>query len=188
MKLLEILDTTQDLNNFDDTIGTDKNTVHKFISFFYEEEFKKYKDKQISLLEIGINGGGSLYLWGKYFENGNILGIDIIDKIQDKWKGLPNVKYLFDDAYSSNIVNSLQKFDIIIDDGPHSLESQMLCIEKYLNKLNIGGILIIEDVQDIAHTEILKKITPIDYHNKIEIVDLRHITGRFDDILFLIRN
>lgn len=188
MTLLEILSTTPNLNNFDDTIGTDKNTTHKFVDHFYENEFKKYKNKQISLLEIGINGGGSLYLWGKYFEDGNILGIDIVDRIQSQWKGLPNVKYLIDDAYDSKVVDSLQKFDIIIDDGPHILESQILCIEKYLNKLNMGGILIIEDIQDIAYTEILKNIVPIEYQDKIEIIDLRPITGRFDDILLVIRN
>jgi hypothetical protein len=188
MTLLEILNITPNLNNFDDTIGTDKNTIHKFVSLFYESEFKRYKNKQISLLEIGINSGGSLYLWGKYFEDGHILGIDIVDKIQNQWRGLSNVKYLIDDAYNSSVVDSLQKFDIIIDDGPHSLESQILCIEKYLNKLNTGGVLIIEDVQDVAHTEVLKNMTPIEYQDKIEIIDLRSITGRYDDILFIIRN
>jgi hypothetical protein len=188
MQLIEILNTTENLNHFDDRIGTDKNTAHKFVSFFYETEFKKYKNKKISLLEIGINGGGSLYLWGKYFEDGNILGIDIVDKIQNQWKGLSNVKYLIDDAYDPNISESLQKFDIIIDDGPHSLESQILCIKQYLNKLNTGGILIIEDIQNPDYVEILKNATPIDYHDKIEIVDLRSITGRYDDILFIIRN
>jgi cephalosporin hydroxylase len=187
MKLKDILESTEELNTVD-YIGTDKNTVHGFVDFFYEKEFENYRDKEISLLEIGVHIGGSLYLWGKYFKNGSILGIDIADKVREKWKVLANTKYIIGDAYDENIANSLKDFDIIIDDGPHTLESQVLCIEKYLPKLKKGGLLVIEDVQDISHFSTLKEATPDYFKDKIETLDLRHARGRYDDLLFIIRN
>lgn len=186
MTLKEILDSTEELNSTH-FIGTDKNTVHGFVDFFYEKEFEKYKEKEISLLEIGIEVGGSLYLWGKFFKNGKILGVDIEDKVREKWKTLPNVKYLISDAYDEKFVDSLPSFDIIIDDGPHSIESQVDCIKKYLPKLNSGGILIIEDIQDERYFEILKNNTPDEFKNRTESLNLRHARGRYDDLLFIIR-
>lgn len=186
MTLTEILHTTEELNTVD-YIGTDKNTVHGFVEYFYEKEFEKYKDKAISLLEIGVHIGGSLYLWGKYFKNGTILGLDIEDKVRDKWKVLSNTRYEIRNAYDQSVVDSLPNFDIIIDDGPHTLESQVSCIKQYLPKLNNGGILVIEDVQNKNHLGILKHNTPVEYHDRVEMLDLRFARGRYDDLLFVIR-
>jgi hypothetical protein len=186
MKLKEILDSTELLNTTHFT-GTDKNTTHGFIDFFYEREFEKYKDKKISLLEIGMEVGGSIYLWGKYFQNGEITGVDVEDKIHERWKSLPNTKFIINDAYEIAFIETLPNFDIIIDDGPHTLDSQILCIERYLPKLKEGGIMVIEDVQDVSHLEILKRHTPLELQNKTEMIDLRFSKGRYDDLLFVIR-
>jgi hypothetical protein len=185
MNLNTILNITDNLNTVD-YIGTDKNTTHAYVEHFYEEAFKKYQDKNISLLEIGINSGGSLYLWGKYFYNGNILGIDIEDNIKEKWKVLNNVKHLIKDAYDLNTIKDLPKFDIIIDDGPHTLESQIWFIENYLTKMMPNGLLVIEDIQDIAHIEVLKQHTPKEYLSNAKSIDLRSYKNRYDDILYVI--
>jgi hypothetical protein len=86
-------------------------------------------------------------------------------------------------------VDSLPKFDIIIDDGPHTLESMVLCIDLYLPKLNKGGVLVIEDVQSMDWIPVLNKT-----FNKIknetdqsDIIDLRNTKGRYDDLMFVIR-
>jgi hypothetical protein len=184
-KLIDILKETPELDTVD-TIGTDKNTTHSYIDF-YEKNLSKYQNKNVSLLEIGVNSGGSLYLWGKYFENGSVLGLDIVDKVKNQWKALVNTKYLIHDAYDPNVVNSLQNFDIIIDDGPHTLESQIQCIKYYLPKLNNDGIMIIEDIQNIKHVDILIYNTPIEYQQNIEIIDLRSNKNRYDDILYVIK-
>ena len=48
------------------------------------------------------------------------------------------------------------------------------------------GILIIEDVQSWDWIEELKKATPEHLKEYIESYDLRHIKGRYDDIVFVI--
>lgn len=183
--LTDILNETSNLDTTD-TIGTDKNTIHSYIDF-YETNLSKYKNTNASLLEIGVNSGGSLYLWGNYFDDGSVLGLDIIDKVRNEWKTLPNTKYLIHDAYDPSTVTLLPNFDIIIDDGPHTLESQIKCIQYYLPKLNNNGILIIEDIQDTKYITILKENTPIKYHQYLEIIDLRYKKNRYDDILYVIK-
>lgn len=185
--LLQILKETNELNTSCLDIGTDKNTRHCFVEFFYEKEFKKYQEKSISLLEIGVYSGASLYLWGKYFESGKILGLDIVDRVRNNWKSLSNTSYLIKNAYKQSTVDSLQNFDIIIDDGPHTLDSQISCIKLYLPKLNDGGVLIIEDVSNVKNFEYLKENTPSKLHDKIEMIDLRHVKNKFNDLLFVIR-
>ena len=56
---------------------SDKGTHHSYIDMYYEETLANYKDKTITLLEIGVNAGRSLELWAKYFnESSTIIGID----------------------------------------------------------------------------------------------------------------
>ncbi|NTW52387.1 MAG: class I SAM-dependent methyltransferase, partial [Chlorobiaceae bacterium] len=44
----------------------------------YDRIFDSYRDEPVNLLEIGIQNGGSLELWSKYFRNGKLfVGCDI---------------------------------------------------------------------------------------------------------------
>lgn len=171
-------------------VGTDKGGYpgeHDYVKGFYDKEFARYQDKEISLLEIGIFGGASLVLWSKYFEKGNIVGIDIQDNVPDKYKNIDRVTHIIKDAYTYEVAESLGKFDIIIDDGPHTLDSMIQCIRLYLDKVNEGGILVIEDVQDVEWFDVLKDNVPKEYQNNIECIDIRENMGRWDDLLFVVR-
>ena len=61
------------------------------------------------------------------------------------------------------------------------------CIRFYLDKVNDGGILVIEDVQDVEWFDILKDNVPEEYQNNIECIDIRENMGRWDDLLFVVR-
>ena len=43
----------------------------------YEKYFSEYKDKEINIMEIGVDKGKSLKLWRNYFTKAKICGIDI---------------------------------------------------------------------------------------------------------------
>jgi len=174
-------------NDWNGPSGTDKNTTHDYINGFYENEFSKYKNKKIKVLEIGTCRGTSINLWQKYFSKAEIIGIDTCDYILEQHKGIERVTYLEGDAYDIENVKTLPNFDIIIDDGPHSEESQVRCIELYLSKLKKGGVLVIEDVQNISTFEVLKNCVPEEYKQNIECVDLRENKGRYDDLMFIVR-
>lgn len=201
MKLSELLNEfnldVDFANDGYDVGGTDKNTCHSYIENFYEIEFEKYKDKKIDLLEIGIETGGSLKLWKEYFVNSNsIVGVDILDdKLDPKYKDIPGVTLEFCDAYDKENSSIFKEYDIIIDDGPHTLDSQLNFIEIYLPKLKKDGLFIIEDIQRINDFDtLIEKAKTVsekidnDFEYVVECIDLRNKKGRWDDLIFLIRS
>jgi hypothetical protein len=201
MKLIDILNEfnldSDFLNQGYSKGGTDKNSYHSYIENFYEKEFSFYREKNISLLEIGIETGGSLKLWKEYFLNSkSIIGVDIDDdKIDQRYKNIDGVMMYFGDAYDEKFSKKFKTFDIIIDDGPHTLESQLKSIEIYLPKLKQNGLFIIEDIQSAEHFDILidkskeiceSIVNQVEYC--VECIDLRDKKGRWDDLIFLIRS
>lgn len=182
---------------------TDKNTVcykqypeqwpwmqyHSYIENFYEKSFEKYQNKDdIKLCEIGIDVGGSIALWSEYFKSGSITGIDIkTDRLNDQYKSenFHNVEYLIDNAYDENFIDSLSSFDIIIDDGPHTFSTMLIFIEKYIHKLNPGGLMVIEDIPSIEWIDYFKLLVPTNL--KTEVIDLRQIDQRYDSLIFTIQ-
>jgi hypothetical protein len=134
--------------------GTDKGNPKSYIDGFYEENFKKYREREITLVEIGVRSGASLKLWSEYFcKKSKIYGLDNLYDynnnsvpINDDWVSLDNVEYIVGDAYTENICNKIGKIDILIDDGPHTFESHIKLFELYGLKINPGGIIVIEDI------------------------------------------
>jgi hypothetical protein len=169
---------------------TDKNTYHSYIDV-YENLFKNRQLTTKNVLEIGIEKGGSIKLWSDYFVNAKIYGLDHNEAPQF----LSNYKRIITkkcNAYSSEILQEFIdkniKFDVIIDDGVHTLESMIYIIKNYTKLLNTNGILIIEDVQTIEWCEVLynnvdKCLQEFSYN-----IDRRHIKGTLDDILFVVEN
>jgi predicted O-methyltransferase YrrM len=190
--LMEILNDNPDLTwTQNPGVGTDKGGLssdeHDYVRSFYEEGFAKYQDKNIDLLEIGVYHGASLALWSLYFPNANIIGLDIDDQVAEEYQNLDRVKIGICDAYSPEIADSLGNFDIIIDDGPHTLPTVQKCIELYLPKLNKGGVMVLEDIQDLSWIEELEPLVPEGYQT--ELIDVRNNLGRYryDDLIYVIK-
>ena len=76
-------------------------------------------------------------------------------------------------------------FDVIIDDGPHTLESMTFFALEYTKKINKNGLLVIEDFQEFNWTNIIKRLIPEEFN--VEIKDLRHVRNRYDDIAMIIK-
>lgn len=173
--------------------GTDKHSLtaelgHDYIRGFYNEEFKKYVDKEIRLLEIGAYTGASLALWQKYFLKGEIIGLERHDNlVQEKYLNLDRVTVGICNAYDSKVAEQLGTFDIIIDDGSHDLPDLKTCIELYLPLVREGGILVLEDFPTPDYFNELIAIVPEEYRDSIECFDLRENIGRVDDLLMVIR-
>ena len=154
--------------------GGDKGTVHSYIENYYETALINYRSSAKTVLEIGINQGHSLMMWNEYFINAEIIGVDI--KIPEVNTGC---RMICGDATDSTTFNDLGNFDVIIDDGSHKLEHQLLSFNILFPKLNSGGIYIIEDVVDINKT----KENFLNLHTDVEIFDFRSFKNRDDDVI-----
>jgi cephalosporin hydroxylase len=183
MSLIDLVDNTR----------TDKNTVHSYLEL-YQDLLSSKKDSAKNVLEVGIFQGGSIKLWHDFFTNANVYGLDIIS-INKVWNEVKNKKriylYTSTDAYNEDIFNMLFlskeiKFDFILDDGPHTIESMQKLIRLYSKVMADDGILIIEDVQSWDWIEILTNEVPEHLKKYVRTYDLRHVKGRYDDIVFTI--
>ena len=113
----------------------------------YEKYFKDYREKEIKLLEIGVDRGDSLRLWREYFTKATICGIDI----KQKDFNIDGVDILCGDQTDYNFLKSIvekyKNFDIIIDDGSHVSKHIIKSIEFLFNYLKNNGLYVIEDLQ-----------------------------------------
>ena len=167
---------------------TDKHTAHSYIENFYQEFFEPYRDRELNLLEIGTREGDSLKLWEHAFPKSKIYGVD--NNKSKKFKDVLSERIVvtFGDAYTEEVVDSLPSFDIIIDDGPHTIESQLKAIEFYLPKLNEGGVLLIEDIQKYEYIDMLEeRYKELGGDKEVEFYDLRAIKNRYDDIIVVLK-
>jgi hypothetical protein len=184
-----------------DNQRTDKNTGHSYL-VVYEKLFSPKKQTARNVLEIGIGwvkdeNGGSIKLWRDYFTESMIYGLDITnpDIILDSIKNDERIilfleKDAYDPKFFKDTFNVFMKnklyFDILIDDGPHTLESMKTFIKMYSSLLSPTGIMVVEDVQSLDWIPELINAVPNHLKLYVEVYDLRYIKGRWDDILFVI--
>jgi hypothetical protein len=122
----------------------------------YEQLLSKYKNKAITFVEIGVLNGGSLDIWKKFFgENSRIIGIDKnpeCKKFQNK-----NFEIFIgsqsDPDFWRSFYQKVGNVDVILDDGGHTNNQQVISLVESLKYINDDGIYITEDV----HTSYLKR-------------------------------
>ena len=161
---------------------TDKNTTHSYLDL-YEELLSSRRESAQKVLEVGIGdfkqkNGGSIKLWRDYFVSAQIYGIDILsrNRVMDELLNDPRViLFTSTNAYDPKFVETLgdQKFDFMLDDGPHTLKSMIDFITLYSPLLAEKGVLVIEDVQSMDWIPALTKSTPESLRPFIKTYDLR---------------
>lgn len=117
----------------------------------YERLFNPYRDQPISLLEIGIQNGGSLDIWASYFAPGStLIGCDINPDCAALVYDNPHISFILGDANEPDVVRQvLQRspvFDLIIDDGSHTSPDIVKTFTLYFQHLAEGGLFVAEDL------------------------------------------
>jgi GT2 family glycosyltransferase len=117
----------------------------------YDEVFLPIKDKEICLLEIGIQNGGSLEIWSKYFEQAKVfVGCDVNPECAGLRYEDPRIELVIgnanDDASQLAILKRSPQFDLIIDDGSHRSVDMVQSFTRYFPHLAVGGMYVIEDL------------------------------------------
>jgi cephalosporin hydroxylase len=132
---------------------------------YYDKLFSPYMDKSMSLLEIGIQNGGSLDTWASYFRHAKIImGCDIDEKCRALSFEDPRIQVIVGNANSDETyktISSHAPFDIIIDDGSHLSEDILIGFLNYFPLLQQGGTYVIED----THAIYMRELTNITQRN-----------------------
>ncbi|RDC58999.1 8-demethyl-8-alpha-L-rhamnosyl tetracenomycin-C 2'-O-methyltransferase [Alteripontixanthobacter maritimus] len=122
----------------------------------YDHLFAKYRGKPITFVEIGIFGGGSLFMWRDYFgPEARIIGIDFNPNAK-KWEKDGFEIFIgnqSDEGFWENFVKEIGPVDVVLDDGGHTYEQQIITVESLLANMKDGGTLAVED----THTSYMNR-------------------------------
>ena len=110
----------------------------------YDTHFEARKNDEMNVLEIGIQHGGSLRMWTKYFANGKVTGVDNDPHCKDL--DVNGATVVIGDQSNPEFLAQFVGFDIIIDDGGHTMEQQQVSFKTLFPLLKQGGIYVIEDL------------------------------------------
>ena len=142
------------------------NNYHILYSFIFNE---LGVNESLNVLEIGIGTnnpylvstmgiygtpGASLYAFKEYLPNSNIYGCDIDRDILFEYE---RIKTCYVDQLNSKSFEEISnkfgdiKFDLIIDDGLHSIGSNFNTLLFALKNLKDNGWLVVEDIQIITN-------------------------------------
>lgn len=158
------------------------NLLHKWDHYFeiYDRHLSPYQGKKVVVLEIGVSQGGSIDMWQKFFgERLEYYGIDINPKCKQFER--ENVKIFIgsqsDRKFLNDVKGQIPDLDILIDDGGHTMEQQIVTFEEMFEKIKFGGIYLCED----NHTSywldfgggLKRKGTYIEYIKNL--IDVQHL-------------
>lgn len=127
------------------------HVINKWEHFYevYDRHFARYRDQDITILEVGISGGGSLQLWRTYFgPKARIFGIDI-DPNCKRFEA-PGTRVFIGDqgdaAFLEQVVSETGPLDILIDDGSHAHHHQLATFRALFPHIKDDGIYCCEDL------------------------------------------
>jgi hypothetical protein len=176
------LSTAANLRSYQ-SFKTSPYACHKHTTYFdvYDQLFSSYRGKKITFVEIGVLEGGSLFMWRDFFgPQARIIGVDLNPGVS-KWKDHGFEIFIgnqSDQEFWKNFINTVGEIDIVMDDGGHTFDQQIITCESLLPHINDGGLLVVED----THTSYMsgfgnKKYSFIEYTKLM----IDRINNRFEN-------
>jgi len=181
----------KEMNKFEDYFFNKekKCRIHKWHHYFkiYDRHFNKFIGKNPNILEIGVSEGGSLEMWNYYFDNNcKIYGVDINEnclKVPELLQ-TKNINVTIgnqeDRKFWKDYLKDKPKFDIIIEDGGHTMNQQIITYEELYDNISDNGVYLCEDLHTSYWNEYVgglnKKDSFIEYSkNFIDMINFYHI-------------
>jgi cephalosporin hydroxylase len=125
--------------------------INKWMHYFeiYERHLSRFRNKEIHVVEIGVNQGGSLQMWKKYFgDRAKIYGVDINKRCQTLEE--ERIKIIIGNQQNRNFLKKIKnlcpQIDILIDDGGHTMLQQINTFEELFPHLSENAVYICEDL------------------------------------------
>lgn len=134
---------------FDGSRASGKGSNWHNYTEIYSRYFAHLKDQPIKFLEIGIFEGNGVLMWEQYFKNAELHFMDITFGYA-KYFSNRSQYHLGDQANVQDLLAIMKStggdFDIIIDDGGHTMNQQLVSFITLFHFVKSGGMYIIEDL------------------------------------------
>lgn len=157
----------------------------KHSSYFhaYEDLFGSYRGRDITFVEVGILNGGSLFMWREFFgPKARIIGLDF-NPAAKRWEQDGFEIHIGDQAkpeFWQELFAKIGNVDILLDDGGHTFEQQIVTVCEALPHVRDGGLIAVED----THTSYFKDFgypTPYSFIEWTKVI-VDNINSRFPGI------
>jgi hypothetical protein len=117
----------------------------------YHSLLSHVREAPLRLLEIGLYNGGSLRMWREYLPNATLHGIDVDRRTLAYELEIPGTKVRLVDQADARALRAFVdelggSYDVILDDGGHTMEQQIVSFEVLFPHVVSGGVYIIEDL------------------------------------------
>lgn len=136
---------------FDYFASNSGRLIFKWMHYFdiYEKHFAPFRNRDIKFLEIGVFHGGSLQMWKNYFgPRAQIIGVDINPLCKEfEEDGISiEIGSQEDPAFLQELAKKYGPFDIILDDGGHTMAQQIISLEQLYTHVRRDGLYVCEDL------------------------------------------
>lgn len=131
--------------------ANDDREIHKWTHYFdiYDRYFSRYRGTDVHILEIGVSQGGSLQMWKDYFgPKARIYGVDInpdCKKFEEEQVQI-FIGDQTDRAFLGSLRAQIPRIDILLDDGGHTCEQQIVTYEELFPAIEENGVYLCEDL------------------------------------------
>jgi O-antigen biosynthesis protein len=117
----------------------------------YNEAFAPLRQKPIRMFEIGIQNGGSLEIWPRFFEQGTFfVGCDIDPSCAQLSYADPRVRLVIGDAndpvVAQRVLAIAPEYDLVIEDGSHTSIDIVRSFATYFPHVAEDGLFVVEDM------------------------------------------
>ena len=126
--------------------------IHKWHHYFdiYEKHLSRFRHANPTVLELGVEQGGSLQMWRAYFGPAcRLFGIDS-DPGARRYEDTADDIFVGDQRdrnFVRAVLREVGRPDVVINDGAHMASQQIEAFEELYNALSEDGVYIVEDTQ-----------------------------------------
>lgn len=128
----------------------------KWSAYFpvYERVLGPLRDKPLSMLEIGVQNGGSLEVWSEFFPEATVIvGCDVDERCRQLRYDDERIRLVIGDVTSDGtreqILAHSPAFDVVIDDGSHISNDMLHSFLTFFPRIKPGGLFIVEDTHTL---------------------------------------
>jgi len=115
----------------------------------YEKHFKEWRNKSLVFWDIGVDRGGSVQFWQRFFgPHARIVGLDINPECSKFSEPGIDIRIgdQSDTAFLESVIDEFGAPDIVLDDGSHVMSDVVNTFEFLYPYLPKNGIYMVEDM------------------------------------------